>query len=97
VLALGGNDPQLIVVADDDPGAVAADAEPVQLACQLLDLALAQVETLQRRTRPVVVRAGATLAEHAGDRGAQPHQAALDRAQGAVTRLLHREGHHPPG
>ena len=97
VLARRRDDPQLVVVADDDPGAVAADAEPVQPAGQLLDLALAQVEALQRRTRPVVVRAGAALAEHAGDRLAQPRQPALDRAQGAVTRLLHREGHHPPG
>ena len=47
LLAVGRHDLQLVAVLDDQPGAVAADGEPVELVGQLGDLALAQVVALQ--------------------------------------------------
>ena len=88
------HDPQLVVVVHDQPGAVAADVEPVDLAGDLGDLALAQVVPFQGRARRVVVQVGAALAEHAGDLGAAPGQAALDRPQAGVAGLDHRDRHH---
>ena len=45
-LAVGRHDPQVVVILDQQPGAVAADGEPVELLGQLGDLALAQVVAL---------------------------------------------------
>jgi hypothetical protein len=47
----GRHDPQLVTIADDQPRAVAADVEPVDLGGDLGDLALAQVEPFQGGTR----------------------------------------------
>ena len=81
-------------VVHDQPRAVAADVEPVDLAGDLGDLALAQVEPFQSRAREGVVQVRAALAEHAGDLGAAPDQAALDRAQAGVAGLDDRHRHH---
>jgi hypothetical protein len=82
------------VTDSDEPCAIAADVEPVELADQLGDFALAQVESLQDRPRRVVLWAGGTLAEHPGDRLAQPGEPALHRAQSAVPGLDHGNAHH---
>ena len=68
LLVLGRQDAQLVAVLDHQPGAVAADVEPVELADQFGDFALAQVEPFQDRTRRLVVRVGDPLAEHPGHR-----------------------------
>ncbi len=97
VLVLGRHHPQLVVVPDDQLGAIAADLEPVEFVGQLGDLALAQVEPLQRGARRVILDARGALAQHAGDRLAQPGQAALDRGQAGVPGLGHGHAHHAAG
>ena len=85
------------MVPDHQPGAVAADVEPVELADQFGDLALAQVEPLQDRPRRIVLGAGAALAEHAGHRLAQPGQPVLDGTQPGVPGLDHGHAYHAAG
>ena len=48
-----------------------------------------------RAGAPVIVRACAAFAQNAGNRGAQPHQAALDRPQVPVACSSTGDGHHP--
>ena len=97
LLVLGRQDPQLVAVLDHQPGAVAADVEPVELAGQFGDFALAQVEPFQDRTRRVVIGAGGPLAEHPGHRLAQPGEPALHGSQPRVPGLDHGDGHHAAG
>ncbi len=92
-----GDDPQVVAVLDHQAGAVAAHGEPVQLARQLGDLPLAQVEPLQRGPRRVPVQLRAAFPEHSGDGLAQPGQAALDRAQSGVPGLGHGHADHAIG
>src|SRR6185437_14576350 len=94
LFVLGRQDLQLILIHEHEPGAVAADVEPVELAGELGDLALAQVEPLQNRPRRVVFGAGDTLAEHPGDRLAQPGKPALHRAQRRVPGFDYGDTHH---
>ena len=58
---------------------------------------LAQAEPLERGPRPVAAGLRVAVAEHAGDRGAQPRQPALHRIQRGVVRLGDRHGDHARG
>ncbi|GHI33689.1 hypothetical protein Sdagh_54190 [Streptomyces daghestanicus] len=92
----GGHGAQVALVEDDEPGAVAADREPVEVVDQFGLAGLGGAEVLQGGPFAGVVRVGEGLAERAGDRPAQPDQAAVgDRVQRGVLGRGDRERRHP--
>src|SRR5260370_1131858 len=92
--AFGRQDTQVVAAPGHQPGPGAADVEPVELADQFGDLALAQVEPLQGGPRRVVVHVRLALAEDAGYGLTQPGEAVLDRPQSRAPRLGHGQPFH---
>lgn len=83
----GGYGAQLALVHDDQPRAVAARREPVQMADEFALARLRDVEVFEGGAARQVGGVGEGLAERAGDRPAQPDQtAAADRVQRGVLR-----------
>ncbi len=69
-LAVGRDDPHLVLVDDDQAGTVAGRDEPVDGLEERFGAPRRQVEALQGRARRVVVEASQVVAERAGDGGA---------------------------
>src|SRR5581483_9536959 len=88
-LAAGRDHPDVSMVLDDGPLAVAADREAVELAAQLSALPLGEIEPLQRHALWRRVQAGAALTQHAAERLMQPGEPVGHGTQLRVAGLGH--------